>query len=465
MLSNKPAAPAEAAQVRTPPVLAKPAHLQIPSPARTPIAAGKPPTRDFLSLLAFYFGLMMLFARFSVISEVIALTTGINSRLLYFVGPPAILAMLLSGGVQRTLRERAGMLFLAFYIWVLIASPFSSWPGYSVFKAIDYGRTNVVLLFVVGSLAMSWKDIRTIFYTLAAAACVNLLTAKALADQVEGRITMQTANSTIANSNDLAAHVLLALPFLLYVVMDRKRSVVIKAAVFGAIGYGLWIVLGTGSRGGMIGLAVAILVLFWQASRPQKIAVVLGTILLASVIWPMLPSLTKARLESVLGGEHEEAQQSQTSRIYLFKKSIEYTIRYPVFGIGSDQFATFEGYESRSEGKHGNWHTAHNTFTQFSSENGIPAFFFGAGSLIAAIVGVRRIYRAARQRKLIDLIRVCQCYLLAMAGYLTAIMFLSHAYSFYLPAMVGLAISIITVGKRELNAAAPLTAPARSVSG
>ena len=188
----------------------------------------------------------MLFIRLSVIAEVIAHTLRVNTYLLYLVGPPAILGALFSGGVYRTLRHRAALWWMGFFCWMVLATPFSTWVGISAHRILDYGRTNLVLLLIIGGLAVSWGEIRKVFYTVAAAGIVNLLTARIFLNQENGRYNLQ-ASGTIGNSNDLASHFILILPFFLYGVLDRKRSWVVRIGLLGAIGYGLWVILGTAS--------------------------------------------------------------------------------------------------------------------------------------------------------------------------------------------------------------------------
>jgi len=322
----------------------------------------------------------------------------------------------------------------------------------------------MIFLFLTAGLAITWKDVRAAFYTIAAAAAVNLATAKLFMDDVNGRISLK-ASGTIGNSNDLAAHLLLVLPFVLFLVLGRGRPVIVRIAGMGLITYGLWVILGTASRGGLVALFVMTACLLMRASMMQRVALLVMGILLTVGAMAVLPGQTLARLGALFGEEHKEADESADSRWYLFKKSVQYTVQHPVFGVGPDQFGNFEGSASMAEGRAGNWHATHNAFTQISSECGVPAFLFFVGGLGAACYSIFRTYRRATREGYTEIANACFCYLLAMVGFLTALVFLAGAYSFKLPAMVGLSVAISFAAARQMNAAPATHARIAPVSG
>ena len=217
-----------------------------------------------LRRLAFLFGAGFLFLALSVLPELILYFTHVNTYLLYLFAPPAMLGVLLTGGFRRTLQYRASWFWIAFFAWIILATPFSYWRGGSTNLIFDYARVAMPLLFIVGGLAITWKEIRIVFYTIASAGLVNLLTARLFTQDVAGRVSLESTG-TIGNSNDLAAHLLLVLPFILFIVMDRKRNALIRYPLAAAIAYGIFVIAGTASRGALIALAVTFLFVLWRA--------------------------------------------------------------------------------------------------------------------------------------------------------------------------------------------------------
>jgi O-antigen ligase len=408
-----------------------------------------------LRKIAFYFGLALLLIELTVLHELASYFLGFNPYLLYVVAPPALLLGLFTGSLQRTFRHRAPWYWLAFYAWMALATPFSQWRGGSFSRVVDC-RINLMLMIVVGGLILTWKDVRAVFYTIAAAAVINLVTARYFMDTSGGRISIGLSGFDIANSNDLAAQLLLVLPFLLFIAMDRRRNIVVRLAPFPLIAYGLWIMLGTASRGALVGLAAALLFLLLCGSMYQRIAAILAAFALAGVVFVVLPGSARTRLGSLFGEQYEEAQESEASRSYLFLKSLQFTAQHPLFGVGPDQFSNYEGGTSIAEGRTGTWHATHCSWTQVSSECGIPALILYVAGLGSVLLLVKRTFSEARRQKNAAVTNACFCYLMGMTGFLVAITFLSNAYRYYVPVMISLGVAMCFAAQRQLDSGAPV---------
>ena len=390
---------------------------------------------------AFWFGLALIFTFFAGLPDLILYRTGVNSYLLYLIGPPAILGALLTGGVRRTFRCRAPYFVIAFFVWMILATPFSSWPGGSVQSLTNFSRTGLVMLLVAGGLAVSWKEIRLIYSTIAAAAFVILMTARFFMDAANDRVALSLQHATISDPNDLAAHLLLVLPFVLFIAMDRNRNLLLRLILLGSVGYGFRIILGTASRGALVAIIAAFLCFVYFAAPRQRVAAILLGLVIALLIPAIAPRRALSRLGTLFGGQDMEADESAATRANLFKKSVSLTFEHPLFGVGPDQFGNYEGKTRRLQGE-GSWQATHCSFTQVSSECGLPALIFYIAGVASAILLIRRTHRNARLQGLDDIANACLCYLVAITGFFVAITFLSSAYRFYYPAMIGLAVAI-----------------------
>ena len=405
-----------------------------------------------LRKIAFYSGLGLLFVFLGALAEVLFYIMGISNYLLYLFAPPAILGVVATGGVRRTLRSRAGYFYLAFFLCLIPATFFSSWQGGSIYRLRDVARIDLPLLFIVAGLAVNWKEVRLIFYAIAGAGIINLLTARLFMLSENGRFSM-VAVGTIGNSNDLASHLLLVLPFLLFVTRDRKMNPLIRLIMFAMIGYGLWVILGTASRGAMLGVVGAIVFFLARSNMRQRTGLILATLIVAGIGLVALPSMTLNRLGSMVGEKGaaaEEADESANARSYVFKQSVIFTLQRPLFGVGPDQFGNFEGKTRVAAGLYGSWHATHNSWTQVSSECGIPALIFFVGGVVGAFTLVNRTYKAAKARGDADIENACFCYMLAMSGFLVSVTFLANAYRIYFPIMIGLGIALSFAAKRQM---------------
>ena len=82
-----------------------------------------------LRRITFYFALAAIYIRFSVIHEMLAVLLNLNLYLLYIFMPPAILGVLATGGIRRTLAARSSKYWVAFLFWLFLSTPFSAWRG------------------------------------------------------------------------------------------------------------------------------------------------------------------------------------------------------------------------------------------------------------------------------------------------------------------------------------------------
>ena len=402
--------------------------------------------------LAFYSACLLLFTRVSVLNQILSVELHFNPYLLYLVGVPTGIGILVGGGLTRTLRARTAFFWVAFVLWAGIGLPFSSWRGGSLPFYLTYLRTDFIMLFAIGGLVATWRECKWMMWSVAAGATVNLLSAQLFRGGVDDtRVALEFG--TIANSNDYAAHLLFALPFLLWVGFGSRSLVVRVPALVGVV-YGTYLILATASRGAAIALTCDILLFVYFASALQRFVAVIVLPIGLALALAILPHSTLQRIRSFSEGEgsSEEALESSRARKYVLEKSIEYTVHFPVFGVGIGRFPSYEGVHNQVVGEHGAWLQTHNSYTQVSTECGVPAFILFFGGIVSAFRLLLKTYRQARARSdCVDISRVTLCVLVALAGFSVAIIFLSLAYTFYLPALAGLAIGLSRAAASEFR--------------
>jgi O-Antigen ligase len=404
--------------------------------------------------IAFWFGVGLVFVRFSMLNELLSYVDGRNFYLLYLFGVPALLGLFLSGGIARVLRERAGILWVCFGIWAAIAIPFSIWRGGSAQTVWAYWKTELIMMFVIGGITTTWRECRVVMFAIAAAAAVNVVWFRLFAQsELSGRMSL--AFGMVANANDFAGHLLLVLPFLVWAALSCK-SLMLRLAALAGLGYGAYLVLASGSRGALIALALDILFFTFAARRPYRLGLWLMVPLIAIAAITALPNGVVNRLvsfSSSQSGASEEALGSSEARQMLLRDGITSALRNPIFGIGPGQFTTYEGSKDELRGTGAYWHDVHNSFVQAASECGIPALLLYVAAIwsswnLLKVVG----QRTSRNPQLLGVTNAVFCIRLAIIGFCTAVFFLNFTYTFYLPAMTGLAIAVAAVhgdGKRR----------------
>jgi O-antigen ligase len=284
---------------------------------------------------------------------------------------------------------------------------------------------------------------------------VSLGAGRLFASAGSGRLDLEVGS--IKNANDFAAHLLLVTPFLLWVALG-SRSLVLRLAAFLGVGCGVYFILRTASRGAVIALALDVAFFLWRGTARQRIAFlalapIAATVLLAAVprdAWLRIETLWSSATANGFSVISEEVAGSTSIRQYVFQKSVSYALQHPLFGVGPGMFADYEGSSERKIGTHGYYKVAHNTFAQVASECGFPALLFFVAGIVSTLHLLSVTLREARRRPdCRDISIAAFCVMLGMIGFCTAATFLSLAYSFYLPAMGGLAIAISRAAKQE----------------
>jgi O-antigen ligase len=411
-----------------------------------------------LRRFTFYFALAAIYIRFSVIHEALAVYFNLNLYLLYFVMPPVIVGVILSGGIRRTWAARTARYWIVFLAWLCLAAPFSAWRGGSAVEVYTYVKAEFIMLFVVAGLAMTWKECRMVMYSLILAAVTDLGIGRTFANQGSDRMNLSMGGSTIANSNDFAAHLVLMMAFLLYLVIAPRMPTLVRLISLPAILYGIFLILGSGSRGALVALIVAVIYTFAMGSSTYRMLLLVTVPVAAVVVVSALPQATLLRLGTLTSDSgnrqvQEDAEGSSRARLELLKKSLVYTIQHPLFGVGPGQFAIVEGGEATSRGRQGIWHETHNSFTQISSECGIPALIFFVAAIVSAFRLALKTYRQARANPANrDIAAVMFCLMLGIVGFMTAITFANFGYRFYEPALCGLCMVMYTAAQHEMAA-------------
>lgn len=410
--------------------------------------------KDKIARAGFYFVLALVFLRFSMLHEMIAYVFRVDTFILYFVGPPALFCTLVTGGIRRTFRNRCAVYYLCFVVWIVLAVPFSTWKGGSVEAVSSYLKVNAILCPVIGGLACNWQEIKKLLMAVAAGGVLSAIFGMAFPGDWSGRLGL--AFGILANPDDYAAHLLLVLPFLLWIALDSSRHIIFRLLSSAIICLGIYQILATGSRGALIAMAVGTLFFFSNATKIQRRVMLALVPISVIVLLSVVPAENLRRLVSYSNmgnSQNEEANESQEIRQYLFRKSVEFTLSHPVFGVGPGQFPTYEGKYS---GVHSMWRSTHNSFTQISSECGVPAFVFYVAAIVSAFGALWKAFRSVSQMSdHQEMILPLRCMMVGILSHFVAVSFLNFGYMFHVPALIGLVCAVLYAVRRELKPRIP----------
>jgi O-antigen ligase len=334
-------------------------------------------------------------------------------------------------------------LLLALFAWQCLTIPFAFWRGGAFNKVISTCSKTVIIAFLVTLAVQSFDQLKRLLWIQALAVAVTAV-ASVLFVTGGSRLTGITGG-VFSNPNDLAINIALNWPLcLMFLLMTRsywKKALWAAALIFMLRG-----VMLTYSRSGFLAVAVAMVLCFWEFGiRGKRLYLVGGAVVLAFVALAVLPRNYTARLVSIVGVESTESmdQGSAGERKDLLLKSLAVTATHPLFGLGPGNFEPYSGA----------WRVTHNTYTEVSSECGIPALILFLAILFRAFRNVRHVRKASRYSD--AEVRLLSGGLWAgLAAYVVGAFFASTAYQLYPYYMVAYTAVLFRI--TSVQEAAPL---------
>ena len=370
---------------------------------------------------------------------------------------------LLSGNALRGLRHPIGRWWLVFLVWLLLSTPLSIWKGGTVDLLKNYIPRSYLIFFYISAFVISLRQCRCLTYVNIAAATILLLTCLFFGGY-SGDGRFEVPGSLVGNSNELALQLLLGVTqfaFLFFTKGFGKKA-------FATLGIGLSVVfmLRTGSRGCMIA-AVAYGVLTLVVSR-HKVRVLILAVLIAATALISLPSVTMRRLTD-LGFDDDyqnladgTAAGSRMQRIELLKRSVQETMQHPLFGVGPRQFPVAVAGEQEKKGEWANWLGTHNSYTQVSSECGVPALLFYT---IVIALCLRMNYRllavTKRNPAHAEIAGLAATVLAGTVVYAVCTFFFHMAYTGNLPSVAGLTLALHFAANEALRSEPAASQPVK----
>lgn len=361
------------------------------------------------------------------------------------------LMLVLSGAFLTAFRDRIGKYMMAFTALLMVSSVFSVWRGGSVQMLMNDWFLALVMFAATASLISDFPQFMQAARTMAFGTLVlTLIALKMGSMEATGRLTLPQGR--FANPNELAQALLFSMPFW-WAMYSLTRSLAMKLFAVGTLVLMLYVMSKTGSRGALIATTVILTIMFFRASVTGKVKVLSGAVVLFAIAILIVPARLRDRYLTLFSPDNttandagfvDSAALSADSRRQLLIESLILTARHPLLGVGPDQFQVAENDMARAEGRpKGAWLGTHNTFTQVSSECGIPAFICFASMVILSFRYSYSLYQKTKKRpewKEIHMYAMALNYSLIV--FMVTGMFIHVAYTMFLPLFSGLAVSL-----------------------
>jgi O-antigen ligase len=380
-------------------------------------------------------------------------------RLMMLVTLIGLVAAILTGNLARAVRTEVGILLALWTTWMIVSIPFGTWRSESLNQFANLWLKSLLVFFIVVSLASARPAFLRAMSAMgwaAVMAAVLVLPGLADAGQGNGVDDRLMGFGTLSNPNEIAFHLWLGMSFLVLLAVRGKR--IKKLFLGGVCLLEMFLIVKTVSREGLLIGAVVILLALLRVSAIDKAKIVVAASILcvAGVLTLSQQSLDRylTLFTSHVNGEAAaSARESSRSREQKLRESVELTLRNPVFGVGMGVFMPASVGLAKEKGGPIDWQASHNSYTQVSSELGIPGILILLAILGSAVRQVWRMDREAKRAAREDIRQYAFAILIAIVVLAIHFCFDSMAYLFYMPLITGLATAFVMAYEPELTLA------------
>lgn len=413
--------------------------------------------------LGFWAMLIYVFARFSLISEILTYGVKFKIPIILVIGPAAVLLTFMTGGFRRFLLARPSYYVVGFMAWLVFVIPFATWRGGSFDLLKNAFMTDFSMYFMIVGLCLTWEHFSRLAYAIALGGAIDFLATRVYGMEDSGRFFMSFG--TLMNPNDLATHLLITLPFCLMMFRSGGQFSAWKPlAGLGGI-LMIFTIFKTGSRGSLVALMGVVVYAFLTAPLSKKVALAIAACFTALVLSFILPSTTIMRYATIFWDnpdvradqveDYREAMGSQEARKNLLIDSVKTTLTHPLFGVGPGDYSSADAALKHAEGKRAPWQVTHNSYTEVSSEAGIPALIFFLGILITSYRLAWSVQKQTKaDPKLHHFATAAYTLQLALVGFAVNIFFSAVSYKYYLPVLAALCCVLYKLAQPEIEKSA-----------
>ena len=303
----------------------------------------------------------------------------------------AALFSLVLGGQSSQLRRLSfrvpAVRFLGLYfVAMLVSVPLSVYPGSAFGNALGTIPAYAAMFVVLSVALKDEDDVDALFLTLVSSvAMLGLGMLAGLGYSVVDETGVRRGITTMYDPNDIALLAAVAAPFALYFIGSRTRwrRFVGVAGLVGAV----LLVVQSGSRGGLIALAVALAPSILRSSSVVSRRARVSMVIVGLAALPLIPSEYFERVRSIfhLGDDYNSSAQSGRKQLAI--RGLGHFAAHPFLGVGFRQFSVADGLSARKRGQTQGfaWMDPHNMYIQAAAELGLLGLIAFCGLLASVL--------------------------------------------------------------------------------
>lgn len=292
-------------------------------------------------------------------------------------GGLALVGLLLSWSKLKAKMPLAIKLVLVLLAHMCLTVVFAFWRGGAYEVIRDQFSKAAAVAVLIAMIVSTVDELRKLLWVQCAAISVMTIASILIRPAgVGGGTRLWGLGGVFSNPNDLAISIAINFPLCLAMFLNSKG--VVKKMIWAvAMVFQLYGVLATYSRSGLIAMLVCFMICVWEfgvkGKRPIVVVAAIFIMMVGTAVAISNPKYVARVKTLVQGGDVDESgdKGSLDARRELLMESIRVTFQHPIFGVGPGNFQAITK----------SWHVTHNTYTELSSETGLP----GLGLFLAIL--------------------------------------------------------------------------------
>jgi O-antigen ligase len=280
-------------------------------------------------------------------------------------GGLALAGLVLSWGRLKGKMPLAIKLVLVLLVHMCITVPFAFWRGGAYDVVVNQFSKAALVALLISMIVASIGELRQLLWVQAVS--VSVMTIASIIMHPGNYFRLWGLGGVFSNPNDFAINIAINFPLCLAFFWGSKG--ILRKLLWGvALLFLLYGVIATYSRSGLIAMVICFFICIWEfglkGKRPLVVAGAIFIMVLGVGVAVTTPRYITRISTLVEGGDVDGAfdHGSMDARRELLMESIRVTLQHPIFGVGPGNFQAYTK----------SWHVTHNTYTELSSETGIP---------------------------------------------------------------------------------------------
>lgn len=349
--------------------------------------------------------------------------------------------------------ELTGLTFLIlfFFMWSTISSIFTIsnpdvvWHEWGIFFKI-------IIFYVFCILTLKTKHHVNVFLWAIALSAAYFGAAEGLKYIVSAgsHVVEGIPGSRLGDRNELALAINMSIPLIIFLISQTQHKW-LKLALVGAVAFNIVAVVGSFSRGGLIGIVVIAVYFFWQSKR--KFLVSSFLLVSLAIGSAFVPDKWTNRMETI----NTMAQDASfLGRVAAWKQAVLMAADNPIFGGGfkagqnptawylyEDDFYKLDFIVDTSNYKVDRPKAAHSIYFQVLGDQGFVGLFIFLTILLVAYRNLVWVIKNTADKWLVDLARMLKVSIVAYCAGGAALSLPYFDLSFALFALASVLVSIV----------------------